>query len=479
MVKHYLIRHHPKPNLNSSSLESQHSFKHHHHLFMEYYNFPNYKKSKPKLFRLFFLFVALCFFYDFEIQGLFGPNPSPTHCSWAANNTICCDRTGFRSDVCYMRGDVRTHSASASLVLHDPSLGNTTTQSKEELIRPYTRKWESSVMGTIDELHLVLSGNESRRSSCDVVHDVPAVVFSTGGYTGNVYHEFNDGILPLFITSKRFNKKVVFLIVEYHNWWVTKYADVVSRLSDHPPIDFSGDNRTHCFPEAIVGLSIHDELSIDPKRTHDNRTTIFHFRALLDEAYRPRARALLIQEEQRPQSKPRLTIVSRNGSRAITNERELAALGERIGFKVAILRPERTTELAEIYGVLNASDAMVGVHGAAMTHFLFMRPGTVFVQVVPLGTDWAAENYYGEPAVKMGLKYIGYKIKQKESSLYMEYERDDPVLCDPESVNAKGWETTKRVYLDGQNVSLDLRRFRKRLVRAYEYLMVSKRRRLG
>ncbi|KAK1294531.1 hypothetical protein QJS10_CPA16g01033 [Acorus calamus] len=470
MVKHHLIHQQPrngeeaKPISNAPSLGTQQSIKPHHHdhhlLFMDYCC-PNIRKSKPKLFRLFFLFVALCvslslaprllgFFYsigadDFDIEGFFGANRSPTQCTSAANNTICCDRTGFRSDVCYMRGDVRTDSASASIVLHDPSMGNRSTQS--ELIRPYTRKWETSVMSTIDELKLVSSGNSSRSRRCDVVHEVPAVVFSTGGYTGNVYHEFNDGIVPLFITSRQFNKKVVFVIVEYHSWWVTKYGDVVSRLSDYPPIDFSGDNRTHCFPEAIVGLQIHDELSVDPKRMHDNRTSILDFRALLDEAYKPRVQSLVQEEQTQTQSpaplllkKPKLTIISRNGSRAITNERELAALGERIGFQVVILRPERTTELAKIYMALNSSDAMIGVHGAAMTHFLFMRPGTVFIQVVPLGTDWAAANYYGDPAVKMGLRYTVYKIQPKESSLYREYAKDDPVLRNPESVNAKGWE---------------------------------------
>ncbi|KAK1318813.1 hypothetical protein QJS10_CPB04g00337 [Acorus calamus] len=254
MVKHHLIHQQPrngeeaKPISNAPSLETQQSIKPHHHdhhlLFMDYYC-PNIRKSKPKLFRLFFLFVALCvflslaprllgFFYsigadDFDIEGLFGANRSPTQCSSVANSTICCDRTGFRSDVCYMRGDVRTDSASASIVLHDPSMGNRSTQS--DLIRPYTRKWETSVMSTIDELKLVSSGDSNRSRRCDVVHEVPAVVFSTGGYTGNVYHEFNDGIVPLFITSRQFNKKVVFVIVEYHSWWVTKYGDVVSRAS--------------------------------------------------------------------------------------------------------------------------------------------------------------------------------------------------------------------------------------------------------
>lgn len=404
--------------------------------------------------------------------------------------TICCDRSSIRTDICYMKGDIRTHSISSSIFLYTQN-GYEKAEKNEfqhEKIRPYTRKWETSVMNTIDELSLI-SKHEKRvsRKKCDVVHDVPAVFFSTGGYTGNVYHEFNDGIIPLYITSQHFNKKVVFVILEYHSWWFTKYEDILSHLTDYPPIDFSGDNRTHCFPEAIVGLNIHDELTIDQSRLRGSKS-IKDFRDILDRAYWPRIRGLIEDEEREKQLmlspssnplheldddqlyKPKLVILSRNGSRAILNEDALVKLGRKIGFNVELVRPERTSELAKIYRALNSSNVMVGVHGAAMTHFLFVKPGRVFIQVVPLGTDWAAQTYYGDPATKLGLKYIGYKIQPRESSLYDHYDENDPVLTDPDSVNAKGWEYTKRIYLDKQNVKLDLRRFKKRLVHAYDYL---------
>lgn len=349
-------------------------------------------------------------------------------------------------------------------------------------------------MDTIDELDLVVKRNSAVHRKCDVHHDVPAVFFSTGGYTGNLYHEFNDGILPLYITSQHLNKKVVFVILEYHNWWITKYGDILSELSDFPPIDFSGDKRVHCFPEAIVGLRIHDELTIDASLMEGNKT-ISDFHDLLDRSYWPRIRSL-IEDEEREQAeatsvsevkttfekqdlrRPKLVIVSRNGSRSISNEDEMVRMAEDLGFLVEVLRPQRTTELAKIYRVLNSSDVVVGVHGAAMTHFLFMKPGSVFIQVVPLGTEWAAENYYGGPARRFGLSYIGYKIQPRESSLHDHYSKDDPVLMDPDSVNRKGWEFTKKIYLDGQNVRLDLRRFRKRLLRAYYYTVARKNGRL-
>ena len=42
-------------------------------------------------------------------------------------------------------------------------------------------------MNTIDELNLVTLNASSDSTTCDVIHDVPAVIFSTGGYTGNVH----------------------------------------------------------------------------------------------------------------------------------------------------------------------------------------------------------------------------------------------------------------------------------------------------
>ncbi|KAL6272872.1 hypothetical protein ACE6H2_023564 [Prunus campanulata] len=94
---------------------------------------------------------------------------------------------------------------------------------------------------------------------------------------------------------------------------------------------------------------------------------------------------------------------------------------------------------------------MIGVHGAAMTHFLLMRPGSVLIQVIPIGTAWAAEEYYGAPA------------KKNLSSLYDKCDKNGPILADPTRVNHKGWEHTKKIYLGDQTVRLDLKRFRKQL----------------
>ncbi|KAI3760645.1 hypothetical protein L1987_51043 [Smallanthus sonchifolius] len=463
------------------------------------------KRSKPKLvfFLLFCTLLSSCLILAPHLLPLptstlsllypsgAGEQESLSHsnthaCSSVSNGTMCCDRSSIRSDLCVMKGDIRTHSSSFSVfVCGTKNSGTGDEELRRVKIRPYTRKWEASTMATIDELTLIAKKSNASSTDdhhkCDVNHDVPAVFFSTGGYTGNVYHEFNDGLIPLYITSQKYKKKVVFVILEYHDWWVTKYANILTHLSDFEPIDFNGDKRTHCFPESVIGLRIHDELTVDSTLMEGSKT-IQDFRNILDKGYKPRIQGLIQEERENPRSKnpirlagkpekPKLVIVSRNGSRAIMNENLLVKMASKIGFSVTVLKPERTSELAKIYRELNSSDVMVGVHGAAMTHFLFMKPGSVFIQVVPLGTNWAAETYYGEPAKKLGLRYIGYEILPRESSLYEEYESNDPVLRDPNSVNDRGWEFTKKIYLDRQKVRLNLVRFRKRLVRSYIYTM--------
>ncbi|XP_048127084.1 xylan glycosyltransferase MUCI21-like [Rhodamnia argentea] len=487
-------------------------------------------RKKPKLFYLLLLLSLLsCSFV--VVPQLFGSsshslysfggdreggredyNANAPPCSSMSNGTICCDRSGFRSDVCIMKGDVRTHSPSSSVFLylskqpggfdefissvHRVAGGHDDEELQHEKIRPYTRKWENIVMDKIDQLDLIVKKDTmGAHHRCDVWHDVPALLFSTGGYTGNLYHEFNDGILPLYITSQHFKKEVVFIILEYHHWWFTKYENIVSRLSNYPPIDFSGDNRTHCFPEAIVGLKIHDEFTVDPSLMKGNKS-ILDFRHFLDSAYQYRIKGSMPDKERGIQlklnqsasvpasgqlmninkndqkhqlKKPKLVIISRSGSRALVNEDCLVTLAEEVGFRVEVSRPGRTTDLANMYHLLNESEVMVGVHGAALTHFLFLKPGSVFIQVIPLGTDSPAEACFGKPARELGLKYIGYKILPRESSLYNEYDKGDPVLTNPKTVNKKGWQYTKEIYLERQNVSLDMTRFHKRLLQAYDY----------
>ncbi|KAK0602157.1 hypothetical protein LWI29_030915 [Acer saccharum] len=72
-----------------------------------------------------------------------------------------------------------------------------------------------------------------------------------------------------------------------------------------------------------------------------------------------------------------------------------------------VIKPNRMLSLDKFTEEVNKCNVMVGAHGAGLTNEVFLPDGAVVVQVVPLGLDWAASNYFGAPASEMGLNYLG------------------------------------------------------------------------
>ena len=50
---------------------------------------------------------------------------------------------------------------------------------------------------------------------------------------------------------------------------------------------------------------------------------------------------------------------------------------------------------------------MGGIRGAALTHTIFLQPGSVFMQVVPLGTEWVVEVCYARLSRNVGVRVNG------------------------------------------------------------------------
>ncbi|KAI7984949.1 Alpha-1,3-arabinosyltransferase XAT3 [Camellia lanceoleosa] len=80
--------------------------------------------------------------------------------------------------------------------------------------------------------------------------------------------------------------------------------------------------------------------------------------------------------------------------------------------------------------------------------------------------EWLANTDFGQPAKDMNLNYIEYKIGEKDSSLREQYPRDHQVFRDPNAIIKQGWLAFRAVYLDKQDVKLDVRRFRGTLIEA-------------
>ncbi|MCL7032236.1 hypothetical protein MKW94_018323 [Papaver nudicaule] len=377
---------------------------------------------------------------------------------------INCDTSHHRYDLCALNSTTTLDPTNSTIYVWDPQTSSLTILHK---IRPYPRKWENFTMARIKELTIVTT---STQIGCQIQHQAPALVFSAGGYTGNLFHDFNDGFIPLFVTIRSAFPSGAFPILvvsKCQEWWLRKYAELLRQFSPYPIISLDNDSRTHCFPSTTtIGLISHGYMTINPTLL-PNSDSFLDFRMLVGSAYDSTKTSH--QASSTSSGRPRLVLASRKGgSRVILNQAEVVLLAKEVGFEVSLFEPSEHTSLKQAYKLINSSHVMVGVHGAALTHSLFLRPNkSILIQVVPIGIDWLAETCFGKSARDMGLEYMEYKIIANESSLMDKYGEDHLVLKDPKAVMKDNWSNTKDIYLNDQSVRVDLVRFRRYLKSAY------------
>ena len=378
----------------------------------------------------------------------------------AAVSKLTCNFSNPHSDTCTMEGDLRIHGKSA--IVYVVAASTHRPENSTFTVRPYTRKWEQETMSRIREVtmrSLPPAFSFIIPPKCTVRHDVPAVVFSTGGCGGNFFHAMSDLIVPLYITSREYNGRVQFLITDYQPQWVAKFRPILAALSMYPVIDFDADTAVRCFPSAHVGLESHNKmLGIDPSLSRHGYT-MMGFRDFLRSVFSLQRPWVEPISRSAGQQKPRLVMVLRRHSRELTNEAETITAMEDLGFEVVAARPEDVSDMGHFAGVVNSCDVMVGVHGAGLTNMVFLPHNGTVVQIVPWGgMKWACWYAFGEPVQGMGLRYVEYEATAEETTLKEKYPRDHPVFTDAMSIHRQGkaWVT----FLDGQNVTLDIDRFR-------------------
>ncbi|PON91920.1 Glycosyltransferase [Trema orientale] len=301
-----------------------------------------------------------------------------------------------------------------ALTLYIPS----TEDQLKQRVQPYARKEDNNAMQLVTPVQIYQRNTSNELPGCNFNHSVPAVVFSSGGFTGNLFHEFNEVIIPLFITCHHFRSNLQFVITDFKPWWVMKYNRILSSLSQYQVINPAENGSVHCFPRVVVGLKYHDNLALNSTEIPGGYS-VFDFKHFLRDAYKLKQRHV-----------PVLILISRSESRSV----------------------------------------MVGAHGAGLTNAVFLPAGAVVVQVVPLGLDWASRTYYGGPVAEMEVKHLEYKIEPEESSLLTVYGPDHPVITDPMSILLEGYEAAKAVYIDEQNLKINLVKFRETQVEAIKLL---------
>ncbi|GFZ00215.1 hypothetical protein Acr_13g0016140 [Actinidia rufa] len=430
------------------------------------------RKKRPQTLAICLIPLLLFFSLDIILTLIFGSferNPTGTHDfdileenseqKWESPEptwSITCDRSHFEYDLCYINRPCVLDPTTAILSSADPT---NSTPPLVERIRPYPRKWQHNAMENVKEVTLTTA---PLYSPCGVTHATPALVFSAGGFTSNIFHDFNEGFIPLFITVDSFftNQDVILAIVNCSDWWLNKYGELIARFTRHPIINLDKETVAHCFPSAIVGLMSHGPMTVDPTlQRGPNPKTVLDFHAILKTTY---GRGFTLPSRHRPQ----LVLMSRSHHRVIVNQDKVLQVAEDVGFDVVVFEPTQKTPMQEVFRVLHSSHVMIGVHGAGLTNELFLRSGAVFTQIVPIRNSWLGDICYGKLALRLGLEYIVYDVAIQESSLADQFPKDMLDPNDQGGMLMSDWSNWN-IYMN-QNVTLNLPRFRKYLERAYE-----------
>lgn len=367
------------------------------------------------------------------------------------------------ADFCEIEGDVRVDSNSSTIFLIRPR-----SSAASWTIQPYPRKGIAFVKQWTVRVAAAADGGSNTIPKCTQNHPHPALLFSIGGFTGNHFHDFADLLFPLFTTSFHFQRNVHFLAADNKPWWLSKYRPLLHQLTRHDILDTDHETHdVHCYSKLTAGLRFHRELVADPV----SGVSMSQFRQLLRQTYSLERKKAVVRTRGGASAKPRLMIVSRQRTRILINEDQVSRMARKLGYEVVSAESDVSTNLTKFAQLVNSCDVMMGVHGAGLTNMVFLPEKAVLIQVVPLGAiDIFAKLDFGDPSAGMNIRYLGYKIELKESSLLQRYPMDHPVIKDPLSIHKQGWDKLRQVYLHNQNVTIDVARFRPTLAKALRLL---------
>ncbi|KAB2001351.1 hypothetical protein ES319_D12G296400v1 [Gossypium barbadense] len=335
-----------------------------------------------------------------------------------------------RTEFCEMNGDIRINGKSSTVL----QVGMMT-ENSSWIIGPYARKGDREALSHVTKWRVKtgVKDGDNGVHQCNRYHGVPAV----------------------------------FLITNKNPWWINKFKTILRNLSHYDPIDIDNEQQVHCFPTVIIGLKRDPkELTIDPSRSPHSMK---EFRQFLRTTYSLKKTTAVKLTNNNRKKRPRLLILSRKKTRAFTNTKAIATMARTLGYKVTIA--ETDSNVAKVAETINACDVMMGVHGAGLTNMVFLPSNAILIQIVPIGGfEWLARTDFEEPSKGMNLRYLEYKIKTEESTLIQQYPPYHEVIRNPGAIAKQGWDAFKAVYLQQQNVKLDIHRFRPILSRAIELL---------
>ncbi|KZV56390.1 hypothetical protein F511_00387 [Dorcoceras hygrometricum] len=333
---------------------------------------------------------------------------------------------------------------------------------EESVVRPYARQEDEILLKTVTPVR-ILQGNVTL-PVCQYNHQIPAVIFSSSGFVGNIFHEMNEVLIPLYITTEMFKSQVQFIMLDHNPSFVRKYGKALDKLSDFPIINPAMNKSVHCFPGGVIGLKFHGHLSLNSSDIPIGHS-MQEFRQFLRQSFG------LKYSHVSQIRRPTVMLLSRRTTRRFLNEEEMVSTMEELGFRVIVIARAKTISNLRLFANhINSCSVFVGAHGAGLTNEIFLPDGAVMVQIDLIGLAWAAATYYGDTARAMNVHYLRYKIEPEESSISKVYgSPNHTVLRDFHWLTV---EAGREVYLNGQNVRVNIARFRETMVEAMSLLSV-------
>ncbi|XP_047945000.1 alpha-1,3-arabinosyltransferase XAT3-like [Salvia hispanica] len=362
-----------------------------------------------------------------------------------------------RSDMYEFTGDVRLQGSRTTIFIGSPIDNNIPHE-----IKPYARKYDRSSLVAISSIQIKAAPPE-KLPVCRKTLDVPGILFSTGGYTHNYFHSITDVMVPLFATSQRFNRNVIFLVTNHNaSRFTTEHRKTLESLSRHEVVDIDIENRTLCFTNMIVGLKAHPfDLSIDPSPFSSLSTR--NLTRLLRSIYS------LKRDSVGDHNRPRLLVVSRKRKRRLANEVQLVELARELGFDYVL--QDLGDHLESAAKIVNSIDVLVGVHGAGLTNMVFLPENAIVIQIIPLGMTDNARGMFGANPEEMKLKYLDYIITPNESSLLGKFPNNSLIYTNSTQYCENiGPQDCYNIFYQLQDVKLDLARFKDTLLKALDIM---------
>ncbi|XP_078176714.1 alpha-1,3-arabinosyltransferase XAT2-like [Carex rostrata] len=388
----------------------------------------------------------------------------------AQNTGIICEFSDYRYNMCSIEVNLKVMGSSATVLLIPPSLSTTSANTTVWKIRPFTRKWEESTMAIVKELTIQWASDQNQGPACDVTHDVPVLIFPTALFSFNLFHDYTDLLLPLFVAANQYNGKIQFAVTNFHWPWIKKFMPHLQALSHYPIINLDSETLVHCFPSGQIGLRATFPMTVD-NYSAQNVSTMVAFRHFVRTSLSLERTEIDITDQKNSNKKPRIAILLRKVTRTFTNENEIVEMAKEVGFEVVRTDAETTKDFPRIAHLINSCDVLMGLHGAGLTNMMYLPNNATLIQVIPWGdlrlVSW---KDFGEPTKYMGLNYIEYEIKEEESTLIEKYPRNHTVFTNPQELHKQGWTAMYSVYLVQQSVKLNVNRFRAVLVDLFNSL---------